>query len=442
MRSIWSCEVFVVLHGSDGACAALDLESKFTEAALGAVQVSDFRNFGHGRHHWLAKHGTSTGVLALISNRDRVLAERTLRLLPPDVPKASLELGHDGALATLSGLVHVFHLTAAVGRVRGIDPGRPGVPSFGSKLYGLRAPPPKAVSAAERAIARKRNASAGAEAAAYDSVFWTRAHESFVARLKQSEFGGIIVDYDGTLCDASRRFTRPSDLVAKELTRFLTGGLLLGIATGRGISVQMALRAALPKKLWSQVWIGYYNAGHIARLSEPLDDSVKLPCEALLPVVSLLMSDELLVTLANVTPRRPQITVEAKKKFDAEAVLAIVQQRLALSADPHVRLVRSSHSLDILAPGVSKLALLQRMEAELPSAKRILCVGDRGQFPGNDFALLATPYSLSADEVSADATSCWNLAPPGSRGPSATLRYMKALVRRKSAWRFDIGALE
>jgi hypothetical protein len=46
----------VVLHGAATKPAAMDVESRFTEAALGNVQLADYRNFAHGRHHWLARH--------------------------------------------------------------------------------------------------------------------------------------------------------------------------------------------------------------------------------------------------------------------------------------------------------------------------------------------------------------------------------------------------
>jgi hypothetical protein len=62
-RPLWSRETVVVLHGSSVYAAAVDLESKFSEAALGHVQVADFRNFAHGRHNWIAKRGDSSGVL-------------------------------------------------------------------------------------------------------------------------------------------------------------------------------------------------------------------------------------------------------------------------------------------------------------------------------------------------------------------------------------------
>ena len=54
-----------VLHTHPLTAAAIDLESRFVEAALGALHRADLRNFGHGRHVWLAKRAKETGVLAM-----------------------------------------------------------------------------------------------------------------------------------------------------------------------------------------------------------------------------------------------------------------------------------------------------------------------------------------------------------------------------------------
>jgi hypothetical protein len=54
---LWDRSTTLVLHGPDTRIGAIDLESKFTEAALGNLQIADYRNFAHGRHHWLAKRG-------------------------------------------------------------------------------------------------------------------------------------------------------------------------------------------------------------------------------------------------------------------------------------------------------------------------------------------------------------------------------------------------
>ena len=57
---------------------AVDLESRFVEAALGDLHATDFRNFGHGRHHWIAKRGQETGVLALVGESDPISLDTEL----------------------------------------------------------------------------------------------------------------------------------------------------------------------------------------------------------------------------------------------------------------------------------------------------------------------------------------------------------------------------
>jgi hypothetical protein len=56
--------------------AAADIESRFVEAALGNVHATDFRNFGHGRHHWFAKRATETGIIALVGDGQDPAAQR------------------------------------------------------------------------------------------------------------------------------------------------------------------------------------------------------------------------------------------------------------------------------------------------------------------------------------------------------------------------------
>src|ERR1043166_2389938 len=75
----------IALHGPKSRSVAFDLESKLIEAGLASVQLADYRNFAHGRHHWLAKNPDSA-VVAFASNEEILLAERTLGLLPRSIP--------------------------------------------------------------------------------------------------------------------------------------------------------------------------------------------------------------------------------------------------------------------------------------------------------------------------------------------------------------------
>src|SRR5258706_14034164 len=82
LQQMYTKSTWVVLFGGWGLPAAVDIESKFVEAALKNIQLADYRNFAHGRHHWLAKRPNETAVLALITPEEEKLARQTLDLLP------------------------------------------------------------------------------------------------------------------------------------------------------------------------------------------------------------------------------------------------------------------------------------------------------------------------------------------------------------------------
>ena len=169
---LWTRSTTLVLHGPSSRIGAIDLESKFTEAALGHLQIADYRNFAHGRHHWLAKRSETSAVLAFITGTDRALAERTLDLIPAGVSQARIVFDGGPSAVALASLLAALRITGWAGRTRGIDPGRPGVPEFGRKLYNLRLPRPRRIAGLPRltpreaaAISRKAGAAPGSLAA-------------------------------------------------------------------------------------------------------------------------------------------------------------------------------------------------------------------------------------------------------------------------------------
>jgi fructoselysine-6-P-deglycase FrlB-like protein len=425
-------DTYIVLHGGWGGPAAVDLESKLTEAALAHVQLADYRNFGHGRHHWLAKRGESAAVIALVTPAERDIARRTLKLLPSTVPVLELSTDDATPAAALDLVVQVFHLTGEVGRTRGIDPGRPGVPSFGSKLYNLKPSRPKPAQPngipADTAVAiRRKTAPLEPDALGGDELArWTAAHGAFVRGIRAAEFGAVVLDYDGTLCEPWEKKTGPGPQVRERLLALLEGGITIGIATGRGKSVRTDLQRLIPEGLWRQILVGYYNGSDIALLSDD-ERPLTSPIDPTLgPVAEWISANPSLAQLAKHEIRPRQISVEpVRASAWAQAKLALAEG-LRRSGAPGVRIVESSHSIDIIAPGVTKVAVA---EACLAGAgdREVLCIGDRGRWPGNDYDLLSGPHSLSVDTVSPDPGSCWNLCPPGHRGVQGTLDYLGRL---------------
>ncbi|MCE9583815.1 MAG: sucrose-6-phosphate hydrolase [Planctomycetes bacterium] len=441
-RRLWDRDTLVVLHGPSTRSAALDLESKFTEGALGTVQLADFRNYAHGRHHWLAKRASSSAVLALVTGEDEDLAARTLALLPRnEVPIVRLRVKQESFVASMTSLVKIMFVVASAGRARGIDPGRPSVPAFGRKLYHLRAFSPRATRSWETAaIERKAGEPIATLETRGELEKWRDALNSFVDTLRSTNFGALVLDYDGTICDRHARFRGLDAPVAEQLNRLLRSGLVLGIATGRGKSVRKDLAVCLEKRYHHRVWIGYYNGGHVRKLDEDLDPLQLEGSDDPLPAVQrALAADAWISAHTKIKAKRMQLSVVRCAPVSETVLWESVAQLIATEVPNAVSVVRSSHSVDVLAPGVSKRSLVERVRRDLPEERAILCIGDRGRWPGNDYSLLQEPCSLSADEVSPDPRTCWNLATPGVRGVSATLRYLRALTVKKGTARFTIN---
>lgn len=413
-----------VLHGGWGAPVATDLESKLNESALAAAQLADYRNFGHGRHLWLAKRAAETVVVALITPGIAAIAEATLKLFPKSIPVVRLETSFDGPAGTIDLLLQAFHLIDRIGATRKQDPGRPHVPEFGRKLYRLT--PPRVRPNFAAPIQRKLWAS---PEATNDGKVFQQSLKRFLARAGTTKIGAVALDYDGTLCTKDNRFGGLRDDIVSECSRLLNAGLHLGVATGRGKSVREELQKRLDRKLWARVHIGYYNGTDIGALGDDALPKTDGPSDAVLKhAQSLLSDDNSLTTMVEITPRPQQLTIEPKGATRTDALAAHVMALLAPLDGEGVRIVVSSHSLDVLGPRPGKGSLVSWLRDQIGGDLEVLCIGDRGAWPGNDYSLLAEPMSLSVDEVSSLSDVCWNLAPRGVSGPDATLLYLRAIT--------------
>ena len=449
-RQLWDRDNLVVLHGPTTQPAAVDLESRFTEAALGTVQFADYRHFAHGRHHWLAKRGSSSAVLAFVTDGDRELADRTLRLIPKSIPALRIDLSGRLGVSALAGLVYSIHLAGLAGEARGIDPGRPGVPDFGRKIYNLKGVvarigrrEPFGTASATTAIARKLLTTANFAADPGAVSFWREAYEDFVRELSDTEFTALVLDYDGTMCDGKDRFRALNDEVAAEIDRLAKAGVDIGIATGRGRSVGEALRTTLPKAIWKRLLVGYYNCGIIAPLAEKDSPLREAPTGTLSDVANAIEADRQLMAMVTCEPRRHQVSLTPRSGVSPGDVFLIANEIVQRAGAGEISLVCSSHAIDVLGPGVSKQAILARFRNDGPrrSHSSILCMGDRGRWPGNDQTLLSASCSLSVDEVSTDPRTCWNLAPPGHRGVQALCDYLRALMPSKGRFRVNVAQI-
>lgn len=439
-----------VLFSGWGHPAAIDIESKFNEAALGNVNISDYRNFAHGRHHWFAKRAGNSSVVALVTPEEEQLALKTLGLIPASVPKLVISSKSKSPVASLELLIKSFRLVEYVGHVRRIDPGKPGVPPFGRKLYNLRyasliqsAKKNTTDNSVSNAILKKSKVSKIESLSQEQFSYWQSAYQTFANRLSRANFGALVFDYDGTLCrGAEDRFKPLPKDIRDPLNSFLKGGFVIGIITGRGQSARKEMQAAINKNFWDNVIIGYYNGSDIGLLSD--DDlpnkGAKVDGELNRLYNALLAYDFPIKIKTELRPK--QLTIEIENLLDWQKIRPSILQ-VIMKLDPKgIQVLESSHSMDIIKrPEVSKLNILSHCITKTKALKlstNCLCIGDRGQWPGNDFELLSTPYSLSVDEVSSDKDSCWNLSPPGINGVDSTKLYLEGVKLFKNHFKFKV----
>lgn len=441
---------FIVLYGGWGQPVAVDIESKFAEAALADVFMTDFRNFGHGRHHWFAKRGKQSAIIVIVTPEEEAIANKTLAILPSYIPKFIVRSSTTGALASIELLVKSFYLANSIGKLQQIDPGRPGVPAFGSKLYNLQYASMfnknegGNLTAFERlAILRKTGVMSLMDLSKDDINKWQKSYKKFLKNITSSKFGALVFDYDGTLCAHDDRFKNElTKEINDAIITVLKKGFVVGIVTGRGKSVREVFQNSINKNYWENVIVGYYNGSDIGPLADNSLPNTDLSISKSLKLIHRNLSKYFTVKERVTLDARPsQITIKVKNGKDWLLTRKIVLQIIHSIDVKDINILESSHSMDIIDKArASKLNILKHCVArakELGIAENCLCIGDKGQWPGNDYLLLSTPFSLSVDEVSAIPDNCWNIASAGVKNTQATMQYLDKIVFHKNHMNFN-----
>lgn len=408
---------------------AADLESKLAESALLYCQLADIRSFAHGRHLWLAERPDDCAILALVEPGLEQLWARMQQLLPGGVPVCTMLLGGARPQDLLAGLVAQMQLVSLIAGELKKDPAKPHVPAFGRELYyvdlPLFIPGPKETGRrgeqSKYEVLGARWPSIGSGGA------MSRALESFEMALGQQSFRAIVFDYDGTLCSSQRKEVPPTAAIVDQLRRLLDAGISVGVASGRGDSIQQHLRDVLPSDIWSKVHLGLYNGGWIGLLGEDIQRQV-ITNEFLSHARRILGRLEGLgVPIERVRETYPhQISVRFKEGADAENMWFVIADSLRQAGLDTSTVVRSKHSVDVLAVNVNKAHLVANMiQARGLDPYQVVTMGDQGAWPGNDSSLLEHRFSLSVDQPSRRLDRGWKLAPHHKRDVDATLWYLQ-----------------
>lgn len=418
----------VLLIVADPQLAAISslIETSAWEASLCPVQVTDFRNFAHGRHSWIHHRAADTLILSLFGHDSAKIWDSTRSLIPDGMRWVEIEFGNCGRLRTALGIVEGLVLIDAIGSAVGIDPGKPGIGDFGKSLYEQDSLD-KLSQKLNSSLRQKRGARLERDDPNCAALCIYSAEDERLDRFAKAMIGGIVLDYDGTIVNTERRYDPPPPNIVAELVRLHRAGVRLSIATGRGGSAGERLREALPVIMHPKVLVGYYNGGYIRTLdvdirSEPPEDHAGIVETA----AWLVARNDLFYGSFGGEHSHVQISIQMSCLRDPSGF------ERALSACPPiaagaVRPRRSGHSFDIVPIHSSKCSVADRVGAELPADVVILRVGDQGSQIGNDYEMLTHPFGISVQEVCGRDGGSWSFFGTDLTGPDALLPLLKAL---------------
>jgi hypothetical protein len=265
---------------------------------------------------------------------------------------------------------------------------------------------------------------------------YAAALREWLEALAHVRFGGVVCDYDDTVCPAGSGQV-PLPPVRAAFVRLLQAGLVVGFASSGDRSLHQCVRDWVPREHWDRVLVGMCTGGARVWLSDEIPDSSEIRRSDISPAaaaglaeaqarLAALPFDRLFV----LDRRLGQLSVQPhpQRPVPVRTLLAVVAAVVGRPPMLAVRLAASADGVDIVPAAVSKASVVTAMTAVAGSAP-VLAIGNRGQPGGSDFELLAcVPHSLSVDRCSADPTRCWNLAPEGQTAPEALVGYLDLCV--------------
>jgi fructoselysine-6-P-deglycase FrlB-like protein len=422
----------IVLHSPALKPVAADLESKLSEAALLHCQVADLRSFAHGRHSWLAERANDNLVLALVDPSSEPLWLATHALIPQAIETLTLCIAGSGPRDLLSGLIAELKLVSLFAQALSKDPAKPTVAEFGRKLYYIDL---------QKLVEQPHHEPNAAELSKFAvlGAHWPsitheepmhRTANSIRTSLSDRVFRAIVFDYDGTISSSNRRDIPPTAQVCEHLQKLAEHGVVVGIASGRGDSIHAQLRHVLPAACWPKINLGLFSGGWIGDLFSEIpqeNQTSEFLNHAARIVHNLKHAGVPIDTVRLYHPH--QVSVRFRPGIEAQGMWFVIVDALRQAGVDFSNVVRSRHSVDILAPGISKSKLITHLiQSHKLDPYQVLTMGDQGAWPGNDSSLLDHRFSLSVATPSRKIDRGWKFAPAHKRDVDATLWYLEAIT--------------
>jgi len=421
----------IILHSPVLKPVATDLESKLSEAALLHTQVADLRSFAHGRHSWLTHRSEDNVVLALVDPSSESLWHATHELFPSEVVTLTLAISGSRPRDVLAGLIAELKLVSVLSQALGKDPAKPDVAQFGRDLYYIDLP--KVVQQPTRESFSPELSKFSVLGAHWPSIShlgpMQRKAAAAKANLCEASFRSIVFDYDGTLGHSGKTDVPPPPAIGSYINKLVEHGVIVGVASGRGASIRETLRSSIKQDKWDKVWLGLYSGGWIDHLSS--DGSPPAITSEFLNhasrIVRTLQHSGVPIDSINIAHPN-QVSIRFQPGIDAFGMWLVIVDALRHAGVDTTNVVRSRHSVDILAQGISKSKLVTKIvHSEKVDPYDILTVGDQGAWPGNDSSLLDHKFSLSVAVPSRKLDRGWKFAPAHKRDVEATLWYLDAI---------------
>ena len=440
LKSIGRTDTLIVLRDPQLRTVSALLETSAWETGICTIQCTDFRNFAHGRHAWLQTRSERSFILALTGRDSREAWQSIQSVLPSNQRQLEVDFDDCGRFANSVGVVKGLVLVESIGSSLGIDPGKPSIGQFGSAMYESDALHYIAVRLSP-SIRQKRSAMFFHDEPRYSSTSPFDVEQNRLRELGQAIFGGLVLDYDGTLISTEHRYTEPQVDMVQEIGRLHYEGMKLGIATGRGGSAGEDLRSVLEESIHPLVTIGYYNGGYITTLDVDIKKYRPPPDGGIDEAIGWMERRQDLFRKFEKPKRGVQISIQMGDLVDP-ACFPLQAQECGAVAEGRVRISQSGHSFDLVVTRASKLNVVDAVRNQLDNTAAVLRIGDSGSRYGNDNALLSHPYGISVGDVCDAPDGCWSLFGDYLTGPDAVLRILRAIVLSdKRKFRLDIASL-